>query len=457
MLEGIKISELPETHSLEEQDYVAVVQDGQTRKVKGTAFYRIKTKVVDNTYDGGRDKALSAEAGKTISEELEKFKAQKISEPTINFINTSRDEDAILIKSKSGETILIDSGERANQNNAINRMEWLNIRRLDYFIITHFHSDHAGGAVEIIRRYNPKLVIYKTIDFDRLPAHEIEWETKRYYEEFIDVCNELNIETLDIKEDRYFNLKNGYESFGILATKSLDYEDYNGCSLIVHYKYNSSNCIFLGDSTQKSQNAYLNKLPHMEFMKMSHHGGYNNTSLNFCRDILPSVSFANGYGLNNFYQNLSLVKYSNNSKTVVKGEKNVATIKVTDGGVILSENIEEVRFSNKLTIENKEIMIKDGMLISNGIVNYYGVDYFVYNGEIFVNNEETWAVWNEEDILVDRDGSILKNYWKESRSVLGSYFYLDENGRMLKNTSRIIGNKLHTFDNSGLTSISPIV
>ena len=69
--------------------------------------------------------------------------------------------DSTLIKIPSGETILIDTGE---EDNII--VEFLldkGIKKINYFVISHFDSDHSGKATEIIERLNVENLIFNEI------------------------------------------------------------------------------------------------------------------------------------------------------------------------------------------------------------------------------------------------------------------------------------------------------
>jgi competence protein ComEC len=57
---------------------------------------------------------------------------------------------ATLFVSPSGESMLIDTGFPGNEDRDVNRvldtMKQAGVSRLDYLLVTHYHSDHAGNA-----------------------------------------------------------------------------------------------------------------------------------------------------------------------------------------------------------------------------------------------------------------------------------------------------------------------
>ena len=59
--------------------------------------------------------------------------------------------DSILIISPTGMSVLIDAGEASRARTVIDALNRYNVQKLDYFIATHPHTDHIGGAAEVIR------------------------------------------------------------------------------------------------------------------------------------------------------------------------------------------------------------------------------------------------------------------------------------------------------------------
>src|SRR6185312_10725834 len=59
--------------------------------------------------------------------------------------------DAILITSPAGKTVLIDAGDTTKGKAVVEALKRNNIQQLDYFIVTHPHPDHMGGAAEVFK------------------------------------------------------------------------------------------------------------------------------------------------------------------------------------------------------------------------------------------------------------------------------------------------------------------
>ena len=67
--------------------------------------------------------------------------------------------DSILISSPAGKTVLIDAGDTTKGKAVVEALKRHNIQQLDYFIVTHPHPDHMGGAAEVFKAFKVLNVI----------------------------------------------------------------------------------------------------------------------------------------------------------------------------------------------------------------------------------------------------------------------------------------------------------
>lgn len=59
--------------------------------------------------------------------------------------------DSILIIAPGGKTVLIDAGDTGKGKVIIDALKRYNVQQLDYFVATHPHPDHIGGADEVFQ------------------------------------------------------------------------------------------------------------------------------------------------------------------------------------------------------------------------------------------------------------------------------------------------------------------
>lgn len=59
--------------------------------------------------------------------------------------------DSILISSPGGKTVLVDAGDTTKGKAVVETLKRHNVQQIDYFIVTHPHPDHMGGAAEVFK------------------------------------------------------------------------------------------------------------------------------------------------------------------------------------------------------------------------------------------------------------------------------------------------------------------
>src|SRR5437588_6366882 len=72
--------------------------------------------------------------------------------------------DSILIVSPTGKSVLIDAGDAGKGKVIVDALKRYKIDRLDYFIATHPHPDHIGGADEVMNAIKVTNVIDNGVD-----------------------------------------------------------------------------------------------------------------------------------------------------------------------------------------------------------------------------------------------------------------------------------------------------
>src|SRR5881394_1012759 len=72
--------------------------------------------------------------------------------------------DSILIISPAGRSVLIDAGDAGKGKPILDALKRYKIDKLDYFIATHPHPDHIGGADEVLNAIKVGTVIDNGVD-----------------------------------------------------------------------------------------------------------------------------------------------------------------------------------------------------------------------------------------------------------------------------------------------------
>src|SRR5207253_5940924 len=77
--------------------------------------------------------------------------------------------DSILIISPTGRSVLIDAGDAGKGKPILDALKRYKIDKLDYFIATHPHPDHIGGADEVMNAVKVGTVIDNGVDLSAAP------------------------------------------------------------------------------------------------------------------------------------------------------------------------------------------------------------------------------------------------------------------------------------------------
>ena len=105
--------------------------------------------------------------------------------------------DCILLENIDSNGIvrhaLIDAGFSYNSNGVCSFLEKHNVKKLEFFCITHSHNDHDGSSIAIMNKFQIGIIIFKEFDLQWSPDGN-----KGQYERIITRAIEKNIKILGI-------------------------------------------------------------------------------------------------------------------------------------------------------------------------------------------------------------------------------------------------------------------
>lgn len=197
--------------------------------------------------------------------------------------------DAILITTEN-HTVLIDTGLDKNGDDIAAYLKEQGIVKIDYLIITHFDKDHVGGADIIIEEFSIDQVIMPNYTKDA-----------KQYNQFVEAMEQMELSQTVLIDEMSFTLDDA--SFTIYPSQ-MEFRDYsdgnedeseeNNHSLVVRLNHGENNLLFTGDAmasriddllaTDEIVNTTYN------FLKVPHHGKYNERSEAFISAIQPQYA-----------------------------------------------------------------------------------------------------------------------------------------------------------------------
>ncbi len=232
--------------------------------------------------------------------------------------------DSILIYS-NGYSALIDTGLSNFSADICTALESCGIKQLDVLLLTHTHSDHIGGALDIADVYGVKNLV--------LPVITDKSEGKT----FANICKQK----VEDRGGKVFNAVTGmnfkigeFEITVLAANGGFDNENDN--SLVTVAKLDDFKFLFTGDIGATAEKALLNQGINLkaDVLKVAHHGSSTSSKEDFIMAVRPRYA-AISVGKDNEYSHphnevLSLLEYVNAGvyRTDINGD---ITFSVSDG------------------------------------------------------------------------------------------------------------------------------
>lgn len=232
-----------------------------------------------------------------------------------------KNADCFLIKTPNKKYIMIDSAKSGfrgfdDAKNIINpylRNE--RIRKIDYLIITHFDSDHSGGAISLLKNFRVNNIIIQNENKTTKTSKEI----LSYLKE-----NKLNYKIINnnetiLKED---NLE--IKTF----LPSLSNEN-NENSIITYLKYKNKNILFMADCGYKGFEKIKKFIPHnIDILKIGHHGAQNSINKQMINYLYPEYSLISSKENDYNHPHYSTVNLLNEINSKIIQTKNYGFVKL---------------------------------------------------------------------------------------------------------------------------------
>lgn len=242
----------------------------------------------------------------------------------VHYIDVGQGDSQLI--QKDGINTLIDTGESSESESLISYLKQQGVTKIDNFIITHPHTDHMGGAAQVI----------ESLDIGNVYMTNYV-HTTNAYEDLLKTIKKKGVKLIQAKAGISVDLGKGIK--GDIISPLKDYEDINASSIILKATYNKNSFLFTGDATKETENDLLEKGVDLksDVYKVAHHGSDYSNGLDYLKQINPSLSIIevgadNSYGHPHTYT----MKYLNQLKSTILRTDLQGTIVVTSDGMNLS-------------------------------------------------------------------------------------------------------------------------
>ena len=228
--------------------------------------------------------------------------------------------DSILISSPAGKTVLIDAGDTTKGKAVVEALKRHNVQQIDYFIATHPHPDHIGGAAEVFKAFKvlnvidngqgptvpPELAPPKPAASTKKPAAPKPATTRqppsitKFYDDY-----KAGLTTSGAKYERSqpgtkYDLGGGAlltilapsEPFFTKEQMKGGGNEPNANSIVARLDYGSFSMLFAGDAEDQTEHRLLTKDLNLEapVLKVGHHGSKYASSDDFLNRIKPEIA-----------------------------------------------------------------------------------------------------------------------------------------------------------------------
>lgn len=214
-------------------------------------------------------------------------------EIAVHFIDVGQGDCALI--QTSDKNVLIDCGEESEAGGVISYLRDFGVKRLDYVIATHPHSDHMGGLHRILSELETGEVIMPEIPEDMTPA-------SAFYEKALDVIEQKNIGAFYAIQGQSFQLCSG-TTLEILGPLGSDYGDLNDFSVVARVVSGNYSFLFTGDMESASEQRLMEYWINVsaDVLKVAHHGSSSSSTSAFLKRVAPeyaviSAGEGNSYG-----------------------------------------------------------------------------------------------------------------------------------------------------------------
>ncbi len=190
--------------------------------------------------------------------------------------------DAIFIESPTGVQVLIDGGPNAGVLEALSQQLSFFDRTIDVVLATHPDTDHVGGLVDVIERYEVGAVIMTENRGDSLAANA-----------FADAVIAEGAAVTYARRGQRYDLGGGAVLEILFPETNPASLENNTASIIAQLQYGDVEFMLTGDAPKSieeylvlTHGAYLES----DVLKVGHHGSRTSTSELFLAEVNPTFA-----------------------------------------------------------------------------------------------------------------------------------------------------------------------
>ena len=225
--------------------------------------------------------------------------------------------DSILIISPTGKSVLIDAGDTSKGKVVLDALKRYKVEHLNYFIATHPHPDHIGGAAEVLKATKVDFVVDNGVDLSapapaaagnktptkKTPPPAVVKKGKSptgFFDQYKDAVAQTGAQYEKAEPGKKYDLGGGAiltvlapsEPFFTKDQMKTGGNDTNANSIVLRLDYGDFSMLFMGDAEAQTEQRLLSKNLELKatIVKIAHHGSKYATSEDFVKRAHPEAA-----------------------------------------------------------------------------------------------------------------------------------------------------------------------
>lgn len=191
------------------------------------------------------------------------------------------------------QTMLIDASERTYADDVCAYLNEMGIKKIDYLVATHPHSDHIGGMADVMSQFSVGCLVLTD-----------ETSDGNAYQNMLYSAEELQIPTLIPEAGDSIPFTDA--SCQVLGPLSLDTDNSNNNSMILRITFGETVFLLMGDAEREQERDLINSWGDLsaDVLKVGHHGSDTSSNDFFLERVMPEYAVIS-CGLNNRFDHPS--------------------------------------------------------------------------------------------------------------------------------------------------------
>lgn len=187
--------------------------------------------------------------------------------------------DGTLIKTPSGQVILIDGGPDNIILQGLGKNLPFYRKRIDFIILSHYHDDHAVGLIEIIKRYRVGTLIFQ----DKLQDSLI-------IDNLMKIATQSKVELKPLAGQADLSFGTGC-NLSLLNPVILGVKEDSNNSIVSRLDCKNLSVLLAGDNPETTEKILINSNWPLkaDIFKASHHGSNTSNSTAFLKRVAPRL------------------------------------------------------------------------------------------------------------------------------------------------------------------------